>query len=427
LEVGPGRAFARIEEANAKAQPGDVILVHPRRDSQPYEGTAVYVRQKELTFRAVPARGARWVTISGKGFDYSGVGSTPRAIFQFNPGADRCTLEGFELAAAHNGAHNGAGVRINQANQVTVRNCAIHDNQMGIMSNGDGSLSTAVNQRIEHCRIFHNGDPADPGYNHNLYLGGTSVTLRFCEVYSSLTGTNVKSRAHHTRVEYCYIHHSANREFDLVDAAETARPESHAVLLGNIIVKDPQCPGNRAVIHFGQDGGQQHDGTLYLAFNTIVSPFISPVVDLSAPKAKAVLVGNLVSDGGDRQSNQVLANARKGADLGGVSGRHNWLSGGFGPVAGTRLDPATNVFRRADFPLFVSPARHDYQLAPQAFLAATTPLSAEAIDLPEVAGVPKTEVESPLVWQYRHPAAKEQRPAERGLTLGAYARPLAPH
>ena len=426
LEVGPGKPFLRIEGANAKAQPGDVILVHPRQDGQPYQETAVYVRQKDLTFRAVPARGTRWVTVSGKGFDYSGVGSTPRAIFQFNPGADRCTLEGFELAAAHNGSHNGAGVRINQANHVLVRNCAIHDNDMGIMSNGDGSLSLAVNQRIEHCRIFHNGDPADPGYNHNLYLGGTSVTLRFCEVYASLTGTNVKSRAHHTRVEYCYVHHSANRAFDLVDAAETARPESHAVLLGNIIVKDPQCPGNHAVIHFGQDGGQQHDGTLYLAFNTVVSPFISPVVDLSASKARAVLVGNLVSDGGERQSNQVLASARNGASLAAVSGGHNWLSGGFGPGSGTRLDPATNVFRRADFPLFVSLAKHDYHLAPQAFPIAATSLSAEAIEVPGVPGAPKTEVEPPLAWQYRHPAGREQRPAERALTLGAYARPSAP-
>ncbi len=283
LEVGPGKPFARIEEANANAQPGDVVLVHPRQDGQPYDQTAVYVRQENLTFRAAPARGDRWVTISGKGFDYRGVGSVPRAIFQFNPGADHCTLEGFELVAAHNESHNGAGVRINQANHVTIRNCAIHGNDMGVMSNGDGSLSSAVDQRIEHCRIYRNGDAARPGYNHNLYLGGTSVTLRFSEVYASLTGQNVKSRAHRTRVEYCYIHHSANREFDLVDAAETARSESDAVLLGNIIAKDPQCKGNGAVIHFGQDGGEEHNGTLYLAFNTIVTHFISPVIDLSAP------------------------------------------------------------------------------------------------------------------------------------------------
>ncbi len=182
LKVGPGKPFARIEEANAKAQPGDVILVYPRPGGQPYEKTAVFVRQKNLTFRAVPGRGTRWVAISGKGFDYSGAGSTPRAIFQFNRGADRCTLEGFELSGAHNDRHNGAGVRINQANHVAVRNCSIHDNDMGIMSNGDGSLATAVDQRIEECRIYRNGDPTEPGYNHNLYLGGTSVTLRFCEV-----------------------------------------------------------------------------------------------------------------------------------------------------------------------------------------------------------------------------------------------------
>ncbi len=198
---------------------------------------------------------------------------------------------------------------------------------------------------IEQCKIYHNGDPSEPGYNHNLYLGGTSVVLRFCEVHSSLTGHNVKSRAHYTRVEYCYVHHSANREFDLVDASETALPESHAVLVGNVIVKNPQCEGNRTVIHFGQDGGKQHDGTLYLVFNTVVTPFIAPVVDLSASRAKASLVGNLVSDGGVRQANQVVAVARNGATLEAVTGTYNWLSGGFGGAAGTGLDPKTNLSR----------------------------------------------------------------------------------
>ena len=244
------------------------------------------MRQKNLTFRAVPRKGDRWVAVSGKGFDYSGAGSTPRAIFQFNPGADNCALEGFELFGAHNESHNGAGVRINQANHIAVRNCSIHNNDMGVMSNGDGSLDKGLDQQFERCEIHHNGDPGQPGYNHNLYLGGASVVLRFCEVHDSLTGHNVKSRAHHTRIEFCYIHHSANRECDLVDAAETALPKSHAVLLGNIIVKDPHCKGNRAVIHFGQDGGKQHDGTLHLAFNTIVTPFLSPVVELSAPARK---------------------------------------------------------------------------------------------------------------------------------------------
>jgi hypothetical protein len=422
LEVGPGKPLARIEEANAQARPGDVILVYPRPRGQPYQQTAVFVRQKNLTFRTVPNKDSRRVTISGQGFNYNGVGGTPRAIFQFNPGTDGCVLEGFELTAAHNDSHNGAGVRINQANQVVIRNCLIHHNDMGIMSNGDGSLSKAVNQRIEYCQIHHNGDPGEPGQNHNLYLGGASATLRFCEVHSSLTGHNVKSRAHYTRVEYCYVHDSANRELDLVDALETARPDSHAVLLGNIIVKAPQCQGNRAVIHFGQDGGKQHSGTLYLDFNTIVTPFVSPLVELSAPGARAALLGNLVSDGGRVQNNQVLAIARGGAALRSLTGSHNWLSGGFNGVGGTGLDPATNIFRRADYPLFINPARHDYHLTPQALRAATTRLSAEAIELPETPGALRADVQPPLAWQYRHPAAKQKRPAESGLTLGAYAR-----
>ena len=388
LEVGPGKPYARIEEANARARPGDVILVHPRENGLSYEQTAVFVRQSDLTFRAVVGRNGRRVAISGKGFEYSGSGNVPRAIFQFNPGTDHCTLEGFELTGAHNRSHNGAGVRINQANQATIRNCEIHNNDMGIMSGGNGSAEAAVGQTIEHCEIHHNGDPSEPGYNHNLYLGGTSVVLRFCEIHSSLTGHNVKSRAHHTRVEYCYVHDSANREFDLVDVAETTRPESHAVLVGNVIVKDPRCKGNKAVIHFGQDGGQQHDGTLWLVFNTIVTPFISPVVDLSTSRAKAFLVGNLVCDGGVQQASQVVAVGRNGATLKAVTGRCNWLSGGFGGTAGTVLDPKTNLIRRADYPLFVDPARHDYHLTSAALAVANTPLSPAGINVPMPPGMP---------------------------------------
>lgn len=422
LQVGPGKQFPRIEDANAAARPGDVILVHPRADGRPYEQTAVYVRQERLTFRAVPSAGSPWVTIDGSGFDYSGRGSTPRAIFQFNAGTDHCVLEGFELTGAHNGSHNGAGVRINQANHVTIRNCAIHGNDMGIMSNGDGSLQRGVNQRIEFCVIHHNGAPADPGYNHNLYLGGTSVTLHACEVHSSLTGHNVKSRAHFNRVEYCYIHDSANREFDLVDAADTARPNSHAVLLGNVIAKDPNCRGNRSVIHFGQDGGKEHDGTLHLRFNTVLTPFLAPVVELSAPGAKAELVGNLVWDGGRRQNGQKLVAVRAGARLENASGQHNRLDGRFATLDGTSLAPATNEIRRFDAPLFTDPAQHDYRLLAAAAEQLAVPPSAAQIALPATPGAAETSREPARAWQYRHPAGKQRREMETDLTLGACGR-----
>ena len=331
LTVGPDKPFQRIEDALAKAQNGDTILVWPRAGSAAYEKVAVFVTKSHITFKA------SWrdrVALSGKGFDYSGSGSTPRAIFQFNRGADGCVLEGFELSGAHNDSHNGAGVRINQANDVTVRNCSIHDNDMGIMSNGDGTPKTAADQRIEACLIHANGNKAEPGYNHNLYLGGTSVTLLGCEVHSSLTGHNVKSRAHLTVVAGCYIHDSANREFDLVDAKgdTTGRRTATRCWSGNVIVKAAQCEGNRGVIHFGQDGGNEHDGTITLVHNTIVTPYISPVVSLDAPKARVQFLNNIIWDGGGRQQGQKLVDTGKaGKDA--ATGRDNLVAPGFGANA----------------------------------------------------------------------------------------------
>lgn len=274
LEVGPSRAFTRIEEALAKASPGDTICVFPGE----YKATALLIRTPGITLKASGGT----ITLDGTEGDYSGKGSVPRAIVQFDPAADGCTLEGFVLINASNASFNGAGVRINQANNITIRNCIIQKNDMGIMSNGSVKEGTATNQLIVGCLITDNGTQKHPGYNHNLYLGGTSVTVRQCEIARAITGHNVKSRAHLTRIEKCYVHDAANREFDLVDdAGNTDRPGSDAYLIDNTIEKSTNCTGNRTVIHFGKDGNARHTGTLYLYRNTIQTPYATPVVDVS--------------------------------------------------------------------------------------------------------------------------------------------------
>jgi hypothetical protein len=243
------------------------------------------------------------------------------------------------------------------------------------------------------------------------------VTLSFCEVHSSLTGHNVKSRAYFNRVEYCHVHDSANREFDLVDADDTAAPGSHAVLIGNIIVKDKACQGNRAVIHFGQDGGKEHDGTLYLVHNTIVTPFVSPVVDLSARGAGARLAGNIVWDAGSGQRNQQLVSARGGADVKGVLAACNWLSAGF---AGAGVDTAKNCVSRGEAPPFAGPEKGDYRLAKPAKGIVNAGMPLNDIALPPVPGAPKNEATPPLSWQYVPPADKQKRAQDGRPDLGAY-------
>ena len=291
LQVGPGRAFASIARAVRAAHPGDTIKVWPQPGNRPYRRVAILMKKPRITIEgAIPGR---YITMNGAGFDYSGRMPTPRAIFQFDPTANGCVLQGFALTGAHNRDGNGAGVRINGANHVTIRGCSIYRNDMGIMSNGSYARHTGAYQLIENCRITRNGTHVHAGYNHNLYLGGTSVLVRGCDISDSITGHNLKSRAHITWVEYCYLHGSANREMDFVDSRGiTDQPHSDAVVLGCVIVKKRNMSGNREVINFGRDGNANHTGTLYLVHDTIVTPYYTSAVVLSAPGANLKMIDN---------------------------------------------------------------------------------------------------------------------------------------
>ena len=428
LEVGPGKPFLRLEQALAQANPGDDILVHPQTGNKPFTETALLVRTPGLTIRALRLNGAPRIPLSGGSFIYSGIGSTPRAIVQFDPAADACLLEGFELSGAHNQSDNGAGVRINGANNITIRDCEIHGNDMGIMSGG--RPQEAASQRIENCLIRDNGSDRDPGQNHNLYLGGASVTLTGCEVRGSLTGHNVKSRAHYTRVEYSYIHDSANREFDLVDAkGATDLPESHAVLLGNLIVKASPCPGNRTVIHFGQDGGAGHNGTLHLIHNTIITPYIAPIVELSAPGARAHFVNNIVWNAGSSQRNQQIArltpsalrtqNSDRAAELARrVTGSHNWFSQSFADEK-PPFPPAFAIWGEQP-PPFANPALGNFHLTSEpGFPKDGLPLNQIKIPPP-----PKTEKNTPPELRQFTPSLGTTTRADQAQpALGAFGLP----
>jgi hypothetical protein len=421
LEVGPGRAFDRLEAAVAAARPGDEIRVHPPPGGGAYERVAVLVDKPRLSIRAAGVGAGERVTLSGRGFVHSGRGRTPRAIVQFDPAANDGVLAGFELTGASNATDNGAGVRINQANRVSIRDCDVHHNDIGIMSNGNGTLGSAAAQLIEHTAIHDNGDDRLPAFNHNLYLGGTSATLRFCEVRGARTGHNLKSRLHVLRVEYSYIHASVNRELDLVDAAETAAPGSDVVLLGNVIVKSRTEPGNRGVIHFGQDGGRAHKGTLYLVHNTIVTPFVSPVVDLSSAGADAVLLGNIIDDGGRLRPNQVLGDGRRGgASATRITGRRNRLAPGFASRLGdTGLSAADNEIAEQSQALFVAPQQHDYRpRRPGPGIAAAGDARLLA-DLPQTPGAAPGP--PPLSREYGHPLLERVRSVSRRPDLGAHA------
>ena len=363
FEVGSGKAYTRIEDAYEFSHPGDTIRIFCLPNGRAYEKVAINLDRANIRFVGVPNAEGQLPRISGKGFDYSGVGRVPRAVFQFNPQTDKCRVSRLEIFGAHNDSHNGAAIRINEANHITVMECDIHENDMGIMSNGDYAKMSGAEQRIERSHIHHNGDASDPGFNHNLYLGGTSAFVLGCEIDHSLTGHNFKSRAHYNRLEGCYLHDSANRECDFVDDAKTTLSQnSHSLLLNCILVKAKESMGNRDVIHFGQDGNNAHNGALFLVQNTIITPYVSPVVTLSTRGSSLQIHNNIVYDGGGFQNGQVLVAVSNGAALSQVRGSHNWLSAGYTVGNEETITETLQGAKGAKLP-FRAPDKGDYSLA----------------------------------------------------------------
>ena len=183
---------------------------------------------------------------------------------------------------------------------------------MGVMSDHNDDLV------LESSEVSSNGTALYDGYSHNLYLGGTNATIRFCYIHDSLYGQNFKTRGHYTELLYNLIADSQDGELGLVDAAETAAANSHAVMIGNVVIGKPRLSGYNSgrFIQFGQDSGGQHNGTLFAINNTFVAGD-GRIQFLSANAAGATIVAN----------NNIFCGSDKvvGTLGGGISGSDNWL------------------------------------------------------------------------------------------------------
>ena len=180
-----------------------------------------------------------------------------------------------------------------------------------------------------------------------------------------------------------------------------------------MIVKANPCEGNRTVIHFGQDGGADHVGTIFVVQNTIVTPYLSPVLHLSAPSARARWLNNIVWDGGQRQAGQVLVDAGdRPLDEGFFHGACNWLAAGYQNDRVRALALERTVFGEPGATLpFADPSRGAYAL-----LRGDPAIVDAGDDWPEdiSAAVGQPPVE------YAAPQSVRPRPLDGKPDLGAY-------
>jgi hypothetical protein len=171
---------------------------------------------------------------------------------------DKTLVENIEFSGAKVPDGNGAAIR-QEGLSLTLRNCFIHDNEMGILA---GNKDSDV--LIEASELSGSSGP----YNHNIYMGNIrSFTLRFSYVHHAKEGHNVKTRARTNFIMY-------NRITD-----ETTGHSSYAIdipnggrsyIIGNVVQKGPRAE-NPSVIAYAAEGATNDVQELYLVNNTIVS------------------------------------------------------------------------------------------------------------------------------------------------------------
>ncbi len=307
-EVGPGKTYATLAALPTLA-PGDVVNIYPGTYAEVMRWTASGSSGAPITIRGI---GATRPLIDANTLVVSGSGSIPRAVFQIE--GSYITIEHLEFANARNG-NNGAGIRITAgATNVTVRDCRIHDNDMGMMSD---TCDAVV---IENSEIDHNGTSAFSGYSHNFYMGGTSITIQGCYIHDSIYGQNVKSRAHFNALLYNRIVDSQDGEIGLVDSADTAGANSNAVLIGNVIISKNRGSGwnNSKFIVYGTDGGGPHTGTIYAVNNTCIAGTAS----------NTFIATNRAESGIVAYNNVFVGSANLVSAAGALSGAGNWAPSG---------------------------------------------------------------------------------------------------
>jgi hypothetical protein len=306
-EVGAGQPFATLAALPALVA-GDVVEIGPGTYHEVRKWTASGTVGSPITIRGL---GATRPVIDATGLTVDGAGPNPRAVFQIE--GSNVVVEHLEFTNARNG-NNGSGVRVTGAgiSGITVRDCRLDGNDMGIQADGhDGLL-------VDGCEIDHNGTAAFSGFSHNIYVGGGRVTFRGCFIHDALFGQNVKTRAHFVALLYNRIADAQDGEVGMVDSAETTTANSNAVMIGNVVVSKVRGSGwnSARFVLFGAESGFTHNGTLYAFNNTFIAAAPTNIfLNATTPEAAIVARSNIMVGSGR------IADTTVGA----VSGSGNWM------------------------------------------------------------------------------------------------------
>jgi hypothetical protein len=439
-EVGPGKPYANIGDVPWESiQPGDTVLIHWR--STPYKEKWVICRQgtaaAPIIVRGVPGTGGALPVIDGNGattrtvLNYWNENRSVIKIGGANVPADTTpryiTIENLDIRSARppytytaaNGTtgsyvNNASSIYIEKGENITVRNCIIHDSGNGFfVASSDALASRDI--LVEGNYIYDNGIEGSL-FEHNNYTAAIGITFqynRFGPLRTGCPGNNLKDRSAGLVVRYNWIE-GGNRQLDLVDGEDSILirndpryRETH--VYSNVLI-EPNGAGNRQITHYGGDSGgsaSYRKGVLYFYNNTVVSTRTdrTTLFRLSTNDERCDARNNIfyVTAAGNTLS---LLDTDGVLDL-----MRNWFKPGyiisFGSFHGTVNDNNTSVLGNS--PGFVNEAGQDYHLA-----------SGSACVNVGIALNPAVLPANDVVRQYVKHQSSEARPNDGQLDLGAF-------
>ena len=398
FEVGPGKTYANVGDVPWESLgAGDTVLIYYR--AAPYKEKFVLSRvgtpSAPITVRGVLGPLGERPVLDGNGattraqLDYY---SRSRGVIKIGgstvPFADGVTvmpqwitIENLDIRSARppysftgpSGAvesypNNAATIYLEFGENITVRNCVLHDSGNGFFSFSSNTIASR-NILVEGNYIYDNGNDGSI-FEHNNYTESLGITFQynhFGPLRAGAGGNNLKDRSAGLVVRYNWIE-GGNRQLDLVHAEDSSILRSDpsyrtTFVYGNVVIEHPNS-GNNDIVLYGGDGGSANKfrkGTLYFYNNTFVSDRTdrTRLFRLSTNDESCDARNNIayVTAGG---ANLVVLD-----NTGRLTLTQNWFKTGWTPFQvnrpkGTITDNGTLT---GAAPGFVSEAGQDYHLA----------------------------------------------------------------
>ena len=439
-EVGDGRPFTSIGSVPWESlQAGDTVLIYWR--ATPYKEKWVIGRQgtaaAPITVRGVANASGQLPVIDGNGattrpqLNYWNEDRSVIKIGGSNVPADTMpkyiVIENLDVRSArppytytgddgltHSYINNAASIHVEKGENITIRNCIIHDSGNGFfVSSSDTTVSRNI--LVEGNYIYDNGNSGSI-FEHNNYTAAIGITFqynRFGPLRTGCPGNNLKDRSAGAVIRYNWIE-GGNRQLDLVDAEDSTVIQNdpsyrQTFVYGNIFI-EPDGAGNRQITHYGGDSGNTpiyRKGTLYFYNNTVVSTRTdrSTLFRLSTNEETCDARNNIfyITNTGNNLS---LID-----DAGVLNLSHNWFKPGwvisFGTATGTVNNDGTSV--QGNSPSFVNEAGQDFRLQ-QSSSCVNVGGALNAAVLPT----------HNIVRQYVRHQMSEARPTNGALDTGAF-------